>query len=53
MLVYNKSKLQKNATPKFIPDSSRSILELSNKVSFVSGFQLKGGQNVKNQPVSM
>ena len=36
-----------NATPKVIPDSNSCILGLSNEVSFVSGFQLEGGQNIK------
>ena len=37
-----------NATPKVIPDSNSWILGLSNEVSFVSGYYLKGGQNSQN-----
>ena len=37
-----------DATPNFISDSSSCILGLSNELSFVSEFLLKGGQKSQN-----
>ena len=37
-----------DATPNLISDSYSCILGLSNEVSFISGFFLKGGQNSQN-----
>ena len=37
-----------DATPNFISDSSSCISGLSNELSFVSEFLLKGGQNSQN-----
>ena len=37
-----------DATPNFISDSSSCTLRLSNELSFVSEFNLKGGQNSQN-----